>query len=40
MNDALEAAYREAALDEEAEREALEWIEGTIGDGLDDDDAW
>ncbi|HEY8695935.1 MAG TPA: hypothetical protein VIR57_24695 [Chloroflexota bacterium] len=40
VNDALEAAYREAALDEEAEREALEWIEGTIGDGLDDDDAW
>jgi len=40
VNDALEAAYREAALDEEAEREALEWIEGTIGDGLDDDAAW
>jgi len=39
-NFALEQEYREAAMDEEAEREALEWIEGTIGDGLDDDDAW
>ncbi|HVA25980.1 MAG TPA: addiction module antitoxin [Chloroflexota bacterium] len=37
---ALEQEYREAALDEEAEREALEWIEGTVGDALDDDDAW
>jgi len=28
----LEAGYREMAADEEAEREALEWIEGLIGD--------
>jgi predicted CopG family antitoxin len=28
----LEAGYREMAADEESEREALEWIEGLIGD--------
>jgi len=34
----LEAAYREAALDEEREREAREWIESDIGEGLPDDE--
>jgi predicted CopG family antitoxin len=33
----LESAYREAALDEERERVAREWIEGLIGDSLPDD---
>lgn len=28
----LEAGYREMAADNEAEAEALEWIEGTTGD--------
>ncbi len=28
----LKASYREMAADTEAEAEALEWIEGTIGD--------
>ena len=31
----LEAAYREAAQDEEAEREAYEWIEANVDEGLD-----
>jgi hypothetical protein len=30
----LEAAYREAALDEEREEEAHEWCEALIGDGF------
>lgn len=34
----LEAAYREAALDEEREREAHEWIESGLGEGLPDDE--
>lgn len=34
----LEAAYREAALDEEREREAREWIEADLSEGLPDDD--
>ena len=37
---ALEAAYREAAADEESEREAMEWIELAPDDGLDGVDAW
>lgn len=32
---ALEAEYRKAALDEEAEREALEWIEAYPDETLD-----
>jgi hypothetical protein len=32
MEDELEKGYREMAADLEAEAEALEWIEGTIGD--------
>jgi predicted CopG family antitoxin len=28
----LELAYREMSLDEEREREALSWSEGTVGD--------
>lgn len=36
-DDALEAAYREAALDEGAETEASEWIKGTVGEALDDE---
>jgi hypothetical protein len=32
----LEAGYRAMAEDEEAEAEALEWIEGTIADIADD----
>jgi len=28
----MEAGYREMALGEEREREAREWIEGTVGD--------
>lgn len=31
---ALEDEYREAAIDEEAEREALAWIESDVGHGL------
>ena len=31
----LEAAYREMAADEERENEAMEWIEGLIGDVAD-----
>ena len=31
----LEAAYREAAQDAEAEREALEWIEAGVDEALD-----
>lgn len=34
-DEALEAAYREAALDTEAEREALEWIEWNVDEALD-----
>jgi predicted CopG family antitoxin len=32
----LEAAYREMAADERREAEALEWSEGTVGDGGDE----
>lgn len=32
---ALEAQYREAALEEQAEREALEWIEANVDEALD-----
>ncbi len=35
--DALLAAYREAAADEEREREALEWIEAAPDDVLPED---
>jgi predicted CopG family antitoxin len=28
----LEAAYKEMAQDEQREAEALEWVEGTVGD--------
>lgn len=34
-DDALEAAYREAAQDAEAEREALDWIEANVDEALD-----
>ena len=34
LNRDLEAEYREAALDEERERQAREWIERLIGDSL------
>ncbi|CAN5244870.1 hypothetical protein BH10PSE7_BH10PSE7_42880 [soil metagenome] len=34
----LEAAYREQALDEVREREAREWAEAGLGEGLPDDD--
>ena len=30
----LEAMYRDAVMDVEAEREALEWIEANVDDGL------
>lgn len=33
----LESAYREMAADTEREREASEWIEDGVGDGLDED---
>ena len=33
----LAAAYREAAQDEEAEREAYEWTEALVGETLPDD---
>ena len=36
----LAAEYREAALDEEAEREAKEWIESDIGETLDWNESW
>jgi hypothetical protein len=36
MNRDLEAGYRAMAADEEHEREALEWIEGVIGDVADE----
>ncbi|MGI4787764.1 MAG: hypothetical protein ACRYFS_02825 [Janthinobacterium lividum] len=32
----LNSAYREMALDEQREAEALEWAEGTINDVADD----
>lgn len=32
----LEAGYRAMAADEEHEREAMEWIEGVVGDVADD----
>lgn len=35
-DDALEAEYREAASDPEAEAEALEWIEADIDEGLEE----
>ena len=35
MDSALEAAYREAAQDAEAEREALEWIEAHVDEALE-----
>ncbi len=34
-DDALEAEYREAAQDEDAEREAREWIEAYVDEALD-----
>jgi predicted CopG family antitoxin len=34
-DDALEAEYREAAQDEDAEREAHEWIEAHVDEALD-----
>lgn len=34
-DDQLEAEYREAALDVEAEREAHEWIEANLDEALD-----
>ena len=36
IKSSLENAYLEMALDEEREREALEWSEGTIGDVADE----
>ncbi len=36
----LEAGYRAMAADEEHEREAAAWIEGTLGDIDDGDEAW
>jgi hypothetical protein len=33
----LEVGYRAMAADEEREREALEWIEGLVGDVADED---
>ena len=38
----LEAGYAAMAADEEGEREALEWINGLIGDSLPEgnDEAW
>ncbi len=32
LESALDHGYREMALDEIAQREALEWIEGVVGD--------
>ncbi len=32
LSESLDAGYRAMALDEEREREAVEWAEGTIGD--------
>jgi hypothetical protein len=34
----LEAQYREQAADEEAEREAKEWLDADLGDTLPDED--
>jgi predicted CopG family antitoxin len=34
-DDTLEDQYREAAQDEEAEREAMEWIEADLGEALE-----
>ena len=37
----LEAQYREQAADEEAEREAKEWLDANLGDSLlDEDGIW
>lgn len=36
VKDELEDAYKEMALDEEREAEALEWAESTIGDVADE----
>ena len=36
VKSSLESAYREMALDEARESEALEWSEGTIGDVADE----
>ncbi len=36
LDSELEASYREMAADEAREAEALEWIEGTIGDVADE----
>lgn len=36
VDEDLEAAYREMALDEAREAEAHEWVEGLIGDVADD----
>jgi hypothetical protein len=36
VEDALEEGYRAMAADEEHEREAMEWIEGVVGDVADE----
>ncbi len=36
LNEDLEESYRELAADEESEREAREWIEGTFKDWLNE----
>jgi len=36
VKSSLESAYREMALDEAREREALEWSEATMGDAADE----
>ena len=36
LKSSLEAAYQEMAADEAREMEALEWLEGTIGDVADE----
>jgi predicted CopG family antitoxin len=36
VHDDLEAGYRAMAADEEHEREAMEWIEGVVGDVADE----
>ncbi len=38
LDEILEQSYKEMSEDEEAEAEALEWCEGTIGDI--DDEEW
>ena len=36
VSDDLEAGYRAMAADEEREREALEWVEGSVADLADE----